>query len=315
MGGVIAFPARPARWAPRLAEDFSGLTHDLRNVMASLELCAEVLAQPGVLVPEHAYLAGEIRSVADASIGLLRQMGRLAERETGPRSGRPFDIPEEPATPVRSRVATVLTRMERLLAAVAGPRVALQIACAPCWGRLAMPAADLERVLVNLVRNASEAMPQGGRVRIAAQMAGGQSFAGGAPGLPLQAADAVIVSVQDDGPGIPVDVAHRIFEPGFSTRGLNRDASKAPRRRSAASAGREPELPRASQPDMQPDTQPEPRRGLGLAIARDLVEACGGTLKLVPSVRGARFEIELPLTNVTVSPGLSGRIPVKGGHA
>jgi signal transduction histidine kinase len=299
MGGIIAFPAGPARWAPRLADDFTGLTHDLRNVMASLELCAEVLAQPGVLVPEHAYLAGEIRSVADASIGLLRQMGRFAERERGA---------ETELLPARahrlesggSRVATVLTRMERLLHAVAGPRVKLQVACAPCWGRLAMPAADLERVLVNLVRNASEAMPDGGRIRIAAQMADGQSFAGAVPAMPLHAADAVIVSVQDDGPGIPDGIAQRIFEPGFSTRNLETAGQPGSRRRSSSAATGKDQ---------------EHGRGLGLAIARDLVESCGGTLRLARSTRGTRFEMELPLTNVTDSPAFSGRIPVKGGRA
>ena len=299
MGGIIAFPAGPARWAPRLSEDFTGLAHDLRNVMASLELCAEVLAQPGVLVPEHSYLAREVRSVADASIGLLRQMGRLAERERGAPGGLPLAGASRPDSG-RSRVAAALARMERLLAAVAGPRVHLQIACAPCWGRLAMPAADLERVLVNLVRNASEAMPNGGRIRIAAQMAGGQSFAGATPGMPLHAADAVILSVQDDGPGIPDSIAQRIFESGFSTRTPRTTGAQGSRRRASPAAA---------------DGEPEPQRGLGLAIARDLVEACGGTLKLVQSARGARFEMELPLTNVTDSRASSGRIPVKGGHA
>jgi signal transduction histidine kinase len=303
MGGILTFPARPARWAPRLAADFSGLAHDLRNVMASLELCAEVLAQPGVLVPEHAYLAGEIRSVADASIGLLRQMGRLAEREIGAGTALPPAAAQR-IEPGRSRVATALTRMERLLAAVAGPHVHLQIACAPCWGRLAIPAADLERVLVNLVRNASDAMPEGGRIRIAAQMAGGQSFAAGAAGLPLRTADSVMITVQDDGPGIPAALATRIFEPGFSTRNPEAASPQGVRRRAcSAGAGK------------QPDAASEPRRGLGLAIARDLVESCGGTLKLARSTRGARFEIELPLTNVTDAPASSGRIPVKGGRA
>lgn len=300
MGGVIAFPAGPARWAPGLANDFSGLSHDLRNVMASLELCAEVLAQPGVLMPDHAYLAGEIRSVADASIGLLRQIGRLAERDAS-RAALPSLLPEEPqetaqhtAAPTHGGLSSLLSHIERLLVAVAGPGINLQVACAPCWGRLAMPVHDLERVLINLVCNASQAMPQGGRIRIAAQMSGGQSFAGVATDLPLAPAHAVTLSVQDDGPGIPAVIADRIFERGFSAQSTN-----SRRRRSSS----------------KQTVKSEEFRGLGLAIVRDLVESCGGTIALVPSVRGARFEMELPLTNVTLSPGLRTRIPVKGGRA
>jgi signal transduction histidine kinase len=176
--------------------------------------------------------------------------------------------------------------MEGLLRRVAGPDVQLEMDCAPCWGRMAMPAEDLARVLVNLVRNASEAMPEGGRIRVTAQMAGGQSFV--AQGKAMRASDAVTIAVQDSGPGVPQEIAGAIFKAGFSTKScLEGDADQV------LQAG----------------------RGLGLAMAKELVEIAGGRLKLARCARGARFEMEIPLTNVMRPWALRRRFEEEGGWA
>jgi signal transduction histidine kinase len=269
MGGVIPFERTGAGRGP-VAGQLGGLAHDLRNVMASLELCAEVLAQPGVLVAEHAYLAGEMRSVADASIGLLRLIGDAAEgRRAAPR-GR--------GAAGRRSLAEVLQGLRGLLAAVAAAGVAVEIDCAHCPGAVAIPSEELARVLVNLVRNASDAMaapPAGSRIeskdRKITIRARQQS-----PEEPW-----VELTIEDTGPGVPAALAGRIFTPGFSTR--------------AAGPGRRP-------------------RGLGLAIARELIEAHGGGLRLTPSATGACFAITLPLTDVMPPAGVEGRIACRGGR-
>ncbi|MFQ5698402.1 MAG: sensor histidine kinase [Myxococcota bacterium] len=68
-----------------------------------------------------------------------------------------------------------------------------------------------------------------------------------------------VVSFQDDGPGVPEALAEKIFEPFFSTHRV------------------------------------ETATGLGLAIAREVARAHGGTLGLAPSARGACFELRLPV--------------------
>ena len=101
----------------------------------------------------------------------------------------------------------------------------------------------LEWALEVLVKNAVDALAgRGGRIALATT----HRPEGGA-----------LISVVDDGPGIPRDVRGRIFEPGFSTK----------------TSG----------------------WGIGLSLARRIVEENhGGTLRLVPSDRGASFEIILP---------------------
>jgi signal transduction histidine kinase len=68
-------------------------------------------------------------------------------------------------------------------------------------------AEQIKQVLLNLLRNAAEAMEEGGRVRIT-------TFPGaGRGGQPMS-----IVRIQDDGPGIPPEVRERILEPFYSTK-------------------------------------------------------------------------------------------------
>ena len=281
MAGVVAFPTRQ-RVAPRgVAKHLDGLTHDLRNVMASLELCAEVMGQPGVLTPGNEYLAGEVRSAADAAMGLMSQVGQAGGERTA------LTAAWTPRKEVAGReVGQVLADLERMLRRAAGPTVRVDLECAPCWGRMAIPVEDLGRVLVNLVCNGSEAMPKGGRIRVTAQMAGGQSFAVNEQAM--QAVHAVLICVQDNGPGVPQGLAEQIFEPGFSTK--------------------EPAEGGASHPYAS-------RRGLGLALARELVEMAGGSLKLVRCARGARFEMEIPLTNVMRSWASRTQFDSQGGQA
>lgn len=160
-----------------------------------------------------------------------------------------------------------LVKMRPLLAGIAGPRIELEIAAMPCGGRSCLLKEDFTRVMLNLARNASETMPEGGRLRITAQYGEGLSFLN--PDLiPEGSPRTVTITVEDSGPGIPREIWGEIFRPGFTTR----------------KAG-------ASRPE-------QTHRGLGLSIVRGLVESAGGTVRVCSaSGRGARFELELPITS------------------
>lgn len=99
-------------------------------------------------------------------------------------------------------------------------------------------AALLERVLENLVDNASAVGARAVSILISDD-----------------GDDRAAVHVGDDGPGVPAELAGRLFEPFVSGRGSS---------------------------------------GLGLAIVAQIVDAHGGDVRLLPSVRGALFRIELP---------------------
>lgn len=123
----------------------------------------------------------------------------------------------------------------------------VDVAFAPGAGeaRIAIDPKSLARVFVNLVQNAHEAAPAGVKVRVRSAVVEQRS----------------VVTIVDDGPGIPTSVLGRLFTPYFTTK----------------TSG----------------------TGLGLAICRRLVEAHGGTIQLRHSGAGETvFELALPLAAV-----------------
>src|SRR6185437_8956510 len=112
-------------------------------------------------------------------------------------------------------IAAELRHLQPLLTAIAGPAVRLSVATMPCPGRTSLAVEDLTRILINLVRNASDAMPGGGHVRITAQYQDGLSFAAlpveNSSPAPVPAPRAVLLTVSDDGPGVPEAVRQQVF--------------------------------------------------------------------------------------------------------
>jgi hypothetical protein len=162
-----------------------------------------------------------------------------------------------PALPIES-LAGELMANRNLLAALAGPTVTLAVEAEGGARPVQMNGEDLTRILVNLVKNAAEAMPAGGRITLRlterAGTAGSKSE--------------LLLSVEDTGPGIPAQNLDKIFEAGFSTQSTG-----------FSEAG-----------------WPTARRGLGLSITRSILEAAGGRIRAVNrSPSGARFELVFPV--------------------
>ncbi len=161
-----------------------------------------------------------------------------------------------PALPVPN-LASELLANRNLLAALAGPSMALTIGTDGGAQAVQLTGEDLTRLLVNLVKNAAEAMPEGGRIHI------GLREQETAPG----AASCLLLTVEDNGPGIPAESLEAIFTSGFTTRAQ------------AVAAG----------------GWPQSHRGLGLAIVRSIVEGAGGRITAANRPQGgACFTLELP---------------------
>ncbi len=205
--------------APQLKEQ-DGLAHDARNLVASLELFSGLLAEPGVLGEEHKHFAGDLKSLTAPLASLVEQMAAASRSQAGGAGMNQEPMfAREPLRPSlasgRSRhdqqqeeqrdAGMMVKSCERLLGAIAGPAVALHISCERGLGEPSLSGEALTRVLVNLVQNASEAMPQGGRVVITVRKA-------------LGARPSALVTVQDTGLGIPAHAIGQVFQAGFSSK-------------------------------------------------------------------------------------------------
>jgi signal transduction histidine kinase len=164
------------------------IVHDLRNPLAAIHSSAEMLAREGLSPTQVRRLA---RSVYSASI----RMGELLE-EFLDRS-KDGDIDQQPtnvSAMVQSAVDKIATSAEFQCVHIAQDMPVNLI--------VYVDQRRMKRVLVNLLVNALEVMPNGGAIRIVAAAEAGS----------------VVMRVRDTGPGIAPEIRDRIFEP-FATNG------------------------------------------------------------------------------------------------
>lgn len=193
------------------------------------------------------------------------------------------ETPLEPTTLGRARRMRVLDAGDpiqnlaeelrangNLLAAVVGPTVKLDLSIECAGLPITMSREDLTRVLVNLTKNAGEAMPEGGKLTISL----------------VESEDTLTLSFLDSASGIPEEALEAIFTAGYSS-----------------SRGHAINKEERDQDDFEivalensTDTWPVQRRGLGLAIVRSLVTAAGGLVWATNRTdgRGAAIVLEFP---------------------
>jgi len=243
-------------------ETLAEVVHDARNMVTALWLYCDLLQEPGVLAASYLHYGNELRLVAASPLGLVGAGRGRVNPEIGDRSRPALRWDPMPAVLIDNLAAELLAN-RNLLAALAGPSIALTVVteagALPVW----LTGEDLTRVLVNLVKNAAEAMPAGGKILLSLRE----------PPAAAEAIRSLSMTVEDSGPGIPLQTLDQIFEAGFSTQSnLTEDAS-----------------------------WPASHRGLGLSITRSILEKAGG--RIVATNRapdnqppaGARFAIELPV--------------------
>lgn len=244
-------------------ENLAALGHDARNMVTALGIYCEILERPGVLAHSSRHLAGELKLITGASRKLVEQINRLsrtqpAQNVVAPRQSFKEAQNISDSTPIQN-LARELRANQNLLAALAGPAIQLRLRTTGGEAPVRLRTEELTRILVNLVRNAAEAMPEGGELNIS--LCDLTSLHLGAN------ANTVLLTISDSGPGISEDLREAVFTAGFTGHA-----------------------------EADPDTNWQGQhRGLGLAITRAIIESAGGSILAADSDAGAHFEIRLPV--------------------
>jgi signal transduction histidine kinase len=118
-------------------------------------------------------------------------------------------------SPTRLDLNSLICGMKDLILSSVGENIVVEYDLKALWWTLCEQG-QLETVLLNLVINARDAMPDGGKIRIETRDA---EIAGYGPGMgDVAAGDYVALAVHDDGTGMSDDVRSKAFDPFFTTK-------------------------------------------------------------------------------------------------
>jgi signal transduction histidine kinase len=182
-----------------------GIAHDFNNLMTIVSGYADRLLGSGIADER----LGEHRRELDLIVGATRKAAKLTEQLlTFARRG---EGPVELLSP-----NDLVETLQPLLLGLLGEDVLIQLELEELAPQLEMNRSEFEHVLINLVANARDAMPQGGLVVVSSRAheltAERATWHGRSPGLYL------MLEVSDSGEGIPLELQEKIFEPFFTTK-------------------------------------------------------------------------------------------------
>jgi len=220
------------------------MAHEIKNPLAGIEVLAGLLRRKAPDNPDVQSLVGDIINEAKMANAIVQEVLAFVR-------------------PVRLQV--YLTKLsdaiESAISMADGKAtrgsIVVDVTLPPNLPTLGADQHQLTQVFCNLLINAYEALEGRGRIEISARIAttaaDGALLPDGHAPVPT-----VVVDVNDDGPGMPPDVAEKIFNPFFTTKAQG--------------------------------------SGLGLAIVRKIVDAHDGRIDMTTADgRGTRFRLTLPV--------------------
>jgi two-component system, cell cycle sensor histidine kinase and response regulator CckA len=221
-----------------------GVAHDFNNVLTAILGSADLLSL--MLEPDDPKWAeaDAIKRAADRGTALTKQL--LA-----------FSRPHRSAATVVDMV-TIVNQMEPMLRRLVLDKIAIRVTSSRRPILVRADETALNQIVLNLVVNARDAMPEGGTATV--DMGIIELSDPLAPTLGVMPGEYAGMSVSDTGEGMEADVLHHLFEPFFTTKPSDQGT------------------------------------GLGLSIVYGIVKALGGAIEVQSEIGyGATFTIYLPL--------------------
>jgi len=180
-----------------------GLAHDFNNLLQGIiGLSDSALSQ---LKPGNPFRADmiEIKKAGERAAALINRLLTFSRRQV--------------LHPKPVNLNHLLRKMKNFLRQLSSKQIELELKLEPGLGVIKIDQNNLEQVILNLVLNARDAMPRGGRLSIATseiKLNGG----GAGPGKKGRKGRYACLEVRDTGTGIRQELRKHIFEPFFTTK-------------------------------------------------------------------------------------------------
>lgn len=222
-----------------------GVAHDFNNILAAMMIQAELAVTCEGVPADAAGFLLDIEACVERAASLTRQLLAFSRRQV--------------IQPRRLNLNESVTCLGKMLRRILGEDVKLELELHPTPLLIQADAGMLDQVLMNLVVNARDAMPQGGRLSVetteclltAEEVRGNPDVSPGRH---------ICLRVSDSGQGIAPEILPHIFEPFFTTKEVGKGT------------------------------------GLGLATVFGIVKQHRGLINVTSQVgQGTRFEILLPI--------------------
>lgn len=179
-----------------------GVAHDFNNLLTPIIGSLDLLHRRQVGTEREQRLIGGALESADRARTLVQRLLAFARRQ--PLKPEPVDL------------SALILGMSELMGTTIGPQVQLHLDLAADLPMAVADANQVEMAILNLAVNARDAMPEGGRLLLSAQLGDADQAeqAGIGPGAYL------VVRVTDTGSGMDAETRNRAIEPFFSTKGV-----------------------------------------------------------------------------------------------
>src|SRR5579863_7953750 len=221
-----------------------GIAHDFNNVLSAIIMATDFLLNAHKPTDPSFSDIMQIKQNANRAASLVRHLLAFSRKQT--------------MRPQVLDLGEVLNDLTMLLRRLIGEKVVLDVVHGRDLWPVKVDISQFEQVIVNLVVNARDAMPEGGRLTLrTANVTARECERYHAKGMPP--ADYVLVEVVDTGTGIPKTIIDKIFDPFFSTKEVGKGT------------------------------------GLGLSTVYGIIKQTGGFVYVDSAVgEGATFRIFLP---------------------
>lgn len=188
-----------------------GVAHEFNSILTAIIGQCEVLNDNLPAGSTLAKNAAEISKAAGRAATLTRQLLAYGRKQL--------------LQPEALDLNRVITGMTSMLHHLMGSEVNTQIICAPDLHAVQADAGQMEQVIINMIINARDAMPGGGKLMLeTSNVTLDHAYVSQFPESEIAAGNYVMLVITDNGTGMSAGVKARVFEPFFTTKGVGQGA-------------------------------------------------------------------------------------------